>query len=64
MHAYAKKKALPLPMNLGEAVKLIAKIGGHLGRVSDPPPGHQVLWRGYTKFGILCFAFSLLNDDT
>lgn len=51
-------------MNLGEAVKLIAKIGGYLGRVSDPPPGHQVLWRGYTKFGILCLAFSLLNDDT
>ncbi|MGD8590418.1 MAG: hypothetical protein PVG22_16460, partial [Chromatiales bacterium] len=44
---YAKKKTLPLPKTLGAAVKLVASIGGHLGRSHDPEPGHQIMWRGY-----------------
>ncbi|WP_372609298.1 IS4 family transposase, partial [Halomonas sp.] len=40
LSAYAKKKGLKPPLLLGEAVLLIAKIGGYLGRSSDPPPGH------------------------
>ena len=48
---------------VGEAVLLVAKIGGYLGRNSDPPPGHQLLWQGYTKFQIMCLGFALREGD-
>jgi len=63
LSAYAKKKGLKPPLLLGEAVLLIAKIGGYLGRSSDPPPGHQLLWHGYTEFQFMCAGFSLLEND-
>jgi hypothetical protein len=31
---------------IGEAVRVIARLGGHLGRKGDGPPGAKVLWRG------------------
>jgi hypothetical protein len=34
---------------IGEAVKLIGRLGGHLGRKSDGPPGLKTIWRGYRK---------------
>jgi len=51
------------PLLLGEAVLLVAKIGGYLGRNSDPPPGHQLLWQGYTEFQFMCLGFALLEDE-
>ena len=61
--AYAKKNKQNPPLLLGEAVNLVAKIGGYLGRKHDPPPGHQLLWRGYGEFQFMCLGFSLLEDD-
>ena len=51
-------------MLLGEAVRLVAKIGGYLGRNSDPPPGHQLLWRGYAEFQFMCLGFELLEEES
>jgi hypothetical protein len=31
---------------IAEAVRVIARLGGHLGRKGDGPPGAKVLWRG------------------
>jgi hypothetical protein len=31
---------------IGEAVHVIGRLGGHLGRKGDGPPGAKVLWRG------------------
>jgi hypothetical protein len=62
LQAYAKKKKLKSPTTVGEAVQLVAAIGGHVERKNAPPPGHQVLWRGYSKLGHLCEGFSLLYD--
>jgi hypothetical protein len=62
LRAYAKKKHLTLPSLLGEAVLLVAKIGGYLGRSNDPPPGHQLLWHGYTEFQFMCLGFALLDE--
>ena len=59
LRAYAKKKALHLPDCLGSMVKLVAKIGGYLGRSSDPPPGHQVMWNGYAQLQLMCEGFLL-----
>ncbi|MDH3769971.1 MAG: IS4 family transposase [Nitrospirota bacterium] len=63
LRAYAKKKRLRPPLLLGEAVGLIAKIGGYLGRNHDPPPGHQLLWQGYAEFQFMCLGFALMVDD-
>lgn len=41
------------PPPLGDVVHWIAKLGGYLGRNSDPPPGTQVLWKGLEKFDVI-----------
>ena len=62
LHSYAKKKGLKPPILLGDAVRLVATIGGYLDRKSDPPPGHQLLWLGYTAFQYMCAGYSLMDD--
>ncbi len=62
LRAYAKKKELTPPLLVGDAVQLVANMGGYLGRKKDPPPGHQILWQGYSVFQIMCEGFSLLKD--
>jgi hypothetical protein len=42
-------------------VNLVAKLGGYLGRASDLPPGHQLMWNGYLKLQLLCEGFLLLS---
>ena len=64
LRAWVKKNTkLKPPVLLGEAVILVAKIGGYLGRNNDPPPGHQLLWQGYTEFQFMCLGFALLEDE-
>ena len=36
-------------VSLGEAVLLVARLGGYLNRKHDGPPGHQVVWEGYAR---------------
>jgi len=35
---------------LGEAIIVIAQLGGYLNRKCDGPPGFECLWRGYALF--------------
>jgi hypothetical protein len=44
---------------LGQAVRLVASLGGYLGRAADPPPGHQLMWQGYTYLQMMCMGFAL-----
>jgi hypothetical protein len=37
------------PPSLAEAIRMLAGMGGHLGRRRDGPPGTQVLWRGLQR---------------
>jgi len=62
LHAYAKKKGLKPPTRLGDAVRMVAKIGGYLGRNHDPPPGHQLIWQGYAEFQFMCLGFALGDE--
>ena len=39
----------PGDVSLGEAVLLVARLGGYLNRKHDGPPGHQVVWEGYAR---------------
>jgi hypothetical protein len=46
--AYHTKKPLPPPQPpaLGQAIHMVAQLGGFRGRKSDGDPGAEVLWRG------------------
>jgi hypothetical protein len=39
--------------SMDEAVRLIAKLGGHVGAKSDGPPGLKVIWIGLNKLFLL-----------
>ena len=62
LHAFAKKRHLPPPQTLGDAVRLTARIGGYLGRNHDPPPGHQLMWRGYARLQAWGEGFALRGE--
>jgi len=62
LQAYAKRRRLSVPALLGDAVRLVARIGGYLARASDPPPGHQLMWQGYTQLHLMCEGFALRDD--
>jgi hypothetical protein len=47
------------PPELGEAMQLIGKLGGHLGRKRDGPPGIKTLWRGLTRLSDLATGWCL-----
>ena len=47
---HARTRGLPAkPPALREAVRMIAQLGGFLGRKSDGEPGPQTLWRGLRR---------------
>ena len=45
------------PPATGEAVRMIARLGGFLGRKGDGDPGPEVLWRGLAKLRTLVEAW-------
>ena len=58
---FARSRDLSSPARLGEAVELVARLGGWLGRPRDPP-GAQLLWHGYTQLVAMTFAFELRDE--
>ena len=58
---FARSRNLPAPTRLGDAVGLVARLGGWLGRKRDPP-GAQLLWHGYTQLVAMAFAFELRDE--
>lgn len=51
------------PPPLREAVLLLAKLGGFLGRKGDGKPGVKVLWRGSTALQYMVAGFLLASPD-
>lgn len=47
------------PPTLNEAVRLLGKLGGHLGRAGDGYPGSEVLWRGMSRLADISEAYRL-----
>ncbi|MCG5517487.1 IS4 family transposase, partial [Ectothiorhodospira sp. 9100] len=56
---YAQSRRRERPSRLADAVREIAILGGYLNRNTDPPPGHQLIWHGYTKLTSMSFAYAL-----
>ena len=50
------------PPTLQEAIRLIAKLGGFLGRKHDGEPGVKVLWRGLQKLNAGLQFLDLVNS--
>ena len=58
---FARSRELPPPERLGEAVGLVARLGGWLGRTRDPPDA-QLMWHGYTQLVPMVFTFELRDE--
>ena len=56
---YAVDAALPAPRNLAGAVLLVALLGGYQNRKHDPPPGHQIMWRGYERMSLATLGYRI-----
>ena len=48
--------ALPSPLDLHTAMRLLGLLGGHLGRTHDGMPGPQCLWRGLRRLSDLTLS--------
>lgn len=49
------------PPTLRTAVRLVAQLGGFLGRKGDGEPGPLTVWRGYTRLQDLAAMYQLLH---
>ena len=57
-------KTLPVePPTVREAVRMIAKLGGFLGRNSDGEPGITVIWRGWDKLQTIAEFYFSTRDN-
>ena len=52
------------PPNLNEAVRMLATLGGHLGRKHDGHPGAEVLWRGMARLADIDAAYKLYCEPS
>jgi CHAT domain-containing protein len=50
------------PPTLQQAVQWIGRLGGHLGRKADGPPGLKTVWRGYQQLCAASSMYELMND--
>lgn len=61
-HLLTKKKMPALPPTLNEIVRLIAQVGGFLGRKSDGEPGVKTIWRGLSQVHAAAETLRALRD--
>ena len=52
-----RKKVPKKVPSLGQMVRLIAMLGGHLGRTNDPPPGPKAVWVGLQQARTLALGW-------
>lgn len=61
---FNRKANLPTqPPSLGELIKMIASLGGYLGRTNDPPPGPKIMWKGLQRMFDFSLAWEAFVDD-
>lgn len=48
---------------LGEFMGIVGKLGGHLGRKNDGPPGPQSIWIGTGRIRDFALAWHAVHDD-
>lgn len=62
---YARKTGKPPPTapNTRDALRLIAKLGGFLGRKHDGEPGMTYIWRGWEKLMQMALMWSAIHQE-
>jgi hypothetical protein len=63
MLIHKTNKAPKTVPSLHNAVQWIGKLGGHLGRTSDGPPGLKTVWRGYEELSNATKVYEIMNYD-
>lgn len=63
LSAWARRhpRAQP-PRNLGDAIVLVAMMGGYINRNGDPPAGHELMWYGYQNLAMMSMGYELRDD--
>jgi hypothetical protein len=57
-------RAVPAtPPSLHQAMRMVASLGGFLGRKSDGEPGAQTLWRGLQQLDAIVLGWCLRSED-
>jgi len=66
LYCFAKQTQQPPEQapSLGETVRLVAQLGGFLGRKSDGHPGIQVLWRGMKILSVISGAWTAFGPES
>lgn len=58
----AKDQQQPDEPTLGEMLRIVAELGGHLGRKNDGPPGAQVIWQGLSRIRDFAIAWEAFRN--
>ncbi len=61
--AVVKRKKSEGEPTLGEFIKIVGKLGGHLGRKSDGAPGPQSIWQGLTRVRDFACAWHAIHGE-
>ena len=61
---YMTKSAIApkAPPNLGDAMRMVAKLGGFLGRAGDGQPGTQTLWLGLQRLDDITAGWTIVSE--
>lgn len=64
LHAYAKtRRDLKPPTNLMQAVHIVGTLGGFVRSKSNPHPGAQTLWLGYSQLRFMSMGYLLGRSE-
>jgi len=63
LYTYKKRELPPSrPPSLREAVRMIASLGGFLGRKGDGEPGTTMMWRGLERLEMITEAYIMFKS--
>lgn len=63
MLIHQQHKTLKQPPTLSDTIKWIGKLGGHIGRKSDGPPGLKTVWLGYQRLCDATNIYDIINQN-
>ena len=61
--SYARRVTLPIPDTLQTAMLLVGVLGGYQNRGRDPPPGHQIMWRGLERLALTTLGYEIRDAE-
>ncbi len=59
---HTKTAPLEKPPSLKEAIMMVGKLGGHLGRKGDGMPGIKCMWKGLQKLELIVEMWLITNE--